>query len=132
VPATYLWITTTVRELARLDWPVRPDAVFVYKTFTVDAWRGRGLNQAAVTWALDDCRRSGARTAFVDVDAANHASLRALRRAGFADVARFRTLKLGPATLTLMDDAVFSRVAGRSRRDRSGSSAAAKEHPCPR
>jgi RimJ/RimL family protein N-acetyltransferase len=139
-PATYMWTTTSARELPALDWPLRPGTVFVYKTFTIEDFRGKGLNAAAVAFALDAYWSEGKRTAFVDVDVTNHASLRALRRAGFRDVAYFRTLKLGPRTMTLMSDEVFCRVAGRSRRvgsvgpkivanrDRES----AKEHPCPR
>lgn len=112
VAVTYLWITKSLRELPRLAWPVRPEAMFVYKTFTLSQWRGRGLNRAALSWAFEQQRSRGCHTAFVDVDASNDASLRALRAAGFTDAARFYIVKLGPLTFTRMTDDVYARVSG--------------------
>jgi GNAT superfamily N-acetyltransferase len=111
-PVTYLWVTFSVRELPNRRWPVAAGTVFVYKTFTLDAWRGHGFNRSAVSWALAQCAREGYRRAFVDVDRANEPSVRALQHAGFVTIGVFHICKFGPLTTTRIPRDLYSRVSG--------------------
>ena len=80
-----LLLDRTGRPLAGGQVAIEADLAGLYDVFTVEAARGRGLS----TWL---CRRllgvaagEGARTAYLQVDAANAAARSAYRRLGFAD-----------------------------------------------
>jgi ribosomal protein S18 acetylase RimI-like enzyme len=50
---------------------------------TAPAWRGRGFGRAVVAALLDEARRRGAATAYLQVTADNGAALTLYRRFGF-------------------------------------------------
>jgi GNAT superfamily N-acetyltransferase len=110
-PVTYLWVTFSIRELPGLRWPLAAQTAFVYKTFTLEAWRGHGFNRSAVSWALGECRRAGCSRAFVDVDRTNEPSVRALRHAGFVPIGRFHVVSLGPLMFTWIPRDLYSHVS---------------------
>ena len=111
-PATYLWVTSHVRELPRLDLPLGGNSIFVYKTFTVPRFRGRGLSQAAIAWALDQYGRQGSRRAFIDIGADNVPSLRAAAKAGFHERGRFLIVGVLGVAFTLMPRKLRGVVTG--------------------
>lgn len=86
---TSLWVTDRSRHLPGVSLPIGERLLFVYKTFTAVQWRGRGLNKAALKWVIRWARDQGYERVFIDVSARNAASQRAVRAAGFRDVAAF-------------------------------------------
>jgi GNAT superfamily N-acetyltransferase len=61
------------------------DLVGLYDIFTAPAARGRGLARALCTRLLQMARDEGARTAYLQVDAANGAARKVYTRLGFQD-----------------------------------------------
>jgi GNAT superfamily N-acetyltransferase len=61
------------------------DLVGIYDVFVLDAARGQGLATVLCTRLLDDARAAGAGSAYLQVDADNHAARGVYFRLGFAD-----------------------------------------------
>lgn len=110
-PATYRWMTFSVRKLPTYHLRVGRHQAYFYKSFTVERLRGNGLNQAALCVALGYCHAAGIRRVFVDADLSNIASLRSLRNAGFKDIGTFSIVRLGRRRYTYMSRALRRRVA---------------------
>ena len=94
-PATYLWLTTTARHISSACFQLGKGKAFIYKTFTRREHRGRGLNRAALSSALEHLRRQSFDCAFIDVNRANSPSLRAISAAGFQEVGSLRVYRVG-------------------------------------
>ena len=61
------------------------DLVGVYDVFTAEDARGQGLARRLCTRLLTRARDEGARSAYLQVEADNHAARSVYRRLGFAD-----------------------------------------------
>jgi GNAT superfamily N-acetyltransferase len=70
------------------------DLVGLYDVFTAPAHRGQGLSRYLCASLLAQAREQGARIAYLQVDADNHAARAVYRRLGFADgyAYHYRTL----------------------------------------
>jgi ribosomal protein S18 acetylase RimI-like enzyme len=64
---------------------IESDLVGLYDVFTASSSRGRGLSRRLCAHLLARAREQGARVAYLQVDAANHAARALYRRLGFAD-----------------------------------------------
>lgn len=93
-PVTYLWLSCVRRDLPGVSVDIGRGKAYVYKTFTVAACRGRGLNRAALSVALQWCAASDIGQALIDVDRANLPSVRAITQAGFQPVGHFLIVRL--------------------------------------
>jgi ribosomal protein S18 acetylase RimI-like enzyme len=71
--------------LACAQCAIEADLVGLYDVFTAPAARGRGLSRQLCAHLLARAREQGARTAYLQVDASNHAARAVYRRLGFAD-----------------------------------------------
>jgi GNAT superfamily N-acetyltransferase len=71
--------------LACGQFAIESELVGLYDVFTDPALRGRGLSRRLCTLLLVRAREQGARTAYLQVDADNHAARAVYRRLGFAD-----------------------------------------------
>ena len=111
-PATYLWVATSVREFPGAPCPIGPGTAYVYKTFTLPAFRGQGLNTAALREARRRCAMEGYRQVLIDVASNNTASRRAIERAGFVQVGRFLLLRLGTRRRAWMTASAIRRISG--------------------
>jgi RimJ/RimL family protein N-acetyltransferase len=81
----YAWLARTPVVVGEIDHVFVPGAedVYIYDAFTASAWRGRRLFSAVTAALLGQGRAWGRRRAMIFVGAANHASRRAIERAGF-------------------------------------------------
>jgi GNAT superfamily N-acetyltransferase len=61
------------------------DLVGLYDVFVIKAMRGRGLASALCTKLLTDARAVGAKSAYLQVEADNHAARAVYAKLGFAD-----------------------------------------------
>ncbi len=114
-PATTLWVGTTIRELPGARCPIGRGRAYVYKTFTLPAFRGQGLNTAALRDVRRRCAEEGCDEVLIDVARSNTASRRAIERAGFAPVGRFLIVRIGRVRLSVMSPSVRHRIAGARR-----------------
>jgi GNAT superfamily N-acetyltransferase len=73
------------KVLACAQFAIESDLVGLYDVFTAPTVRGRGLSRQLCEHLLGQAREQGARTAYLQVDAANHAARAVYRRLGFAD-----------------------------------------------
>jgi RimJ/RimL family protein N-acetyltransferase len=112
LPATYLWMTFSLRELPAYRWPVGLRRAYFYKTFTRAALRRNGLNQAALSFALAHCYDLGLQRVFIDVDVSNVSSLGAIRKVGFKDIGVFHIFHIGSRRFSYVPRAVAVAVAG--------------------
>lgn len=64
---------------------IEDDLVGLYDVYTVEACRNQGLARALCLELLHTARTAGARAAYLQVDADNHAARAVYRRLGFAD-----------------------------------------------
>ena len=64
---------------------IEGDLVGLYDVFTAPPSRARGLSRGLCALLLQQARELGARVAYLQVDAANHAARAVYRRLGFAD-----------------------------------------------
>ena len=64
---------------------IEADLVGLYDVFTAPSSRGQGLSRRLCAHLLARAREQGARVAYLQVDAANHAARAVYRRLGFAD-----------------------------------------------
>jgi ribosomal protein S18 acetylase RimI-like enzyme len=64
---------------------IESDLVGLYDVFTASSSRGRGLSRRLCAHLLTRAREQGARVAYLQVDAANHAALAMYHRLGFVD-----------------------------------------------
>lgn len=71
--------------LACGQFAIEAELVGLYDVFTAPALRGQGLSRRLCAWLLGQAREQGARTAYLQVDADNHAARALYRRLGFAD-----------------------------------------------
>jgi GNAT superfamily N-acetyltransferase len=71
--------------LACAQFALESDLVGLYDVFTAPAARGQGLSRRLCARLLAQARVQGARVAYLQVDAANHAARAVYRRLGFAD-----------------------------------------------
>ena len=71
--------------LACAQYAIESELVGLYDVFTAPAARGRGLSRRLCAHLLGKAREQGARTAYLQVDADNHAARAVYRRLGFAD-----------------------------------------------
>lgn len=110
-PATYWWITFTVRRLPGRRLRIGGRHAYLYKSFTAERLRRHGLNQAALSVALAHCHGLGIRRAFVDADVRNAGSLGSLRNAGFKDIGTFTIIRLGRQRRTFVERRLRQRVA---------------------
>jgi GNAT superfamily N-acetyltransferase len=117
---TYLWVGHVCRDLPGCAWPIGSGRAFIYKTFTRASCRGRGLNRAALARACALLAEGGRTEAFIDVNEANHASVRAIRASGFAEVARFRIVRIGRYRRALVPRRVRDLVTGEPRGTNDG------------
>lgn len=101
-PATYWWVTFSLRRLPGYRLRVGKRQAYLYKSFTLERLRGNGLNQAALSVALAHCHAEGVKRVFVDVDLKNSISLRALLNGGFREVGTFYIVRLGRRRYTYM------------------------------
>ena len=74
------------------------DLVGLYDVFTAPAARGRGLATALCRWLLAHAADQGARHAYLQVDAANHAARAVYQRLGFSDAYGYH-YRASPSTL---------------------------------
>lgn len=111
-PVTYVWGTQATRELPGLSWPVGEGRVFVFKLFTAPAYRGRGLARQAMQHLLAGYSDGTTRTAYIDIDAKNEASLRAARGVGFVPAGHFHVVRLGSTRRTFARGVVRATVSG--------------------
>ena len=110
-PATYLWVGTTVREFPGATCPIGAGTAYVYKTFTLPEFRGRGLNTAALREIRRRCAMEGYHQVLIDVASNNTASRRAIERAGFVPVGRFFHLRLGRMRRAWLTPSVRRRIS---------------------
>ncbi len=73
------------RVLACAQRAIENDCVGLYDVFTVPTERGRGLSRALCAQLLAGARQQGARVAYLQVEANNHAARAVYRRMGFVD-----------------------------------------------
>ncbi len=66
-----------------------PDAVYLYKAYTVPEFRGRQIHGAALSRAAEHFRQRGLSQMIAIVDFANRASLRSHAKLGFRAAGRF-------------------------------------------
>ena len=111
-PATYLWVGTSVREFPGTACPIGPGTAYVYKTFTLPEFRGRGLNTAALCEVRRRCGSEGLREVLIDVASNNAASRRAIERAGFVPAGRLLLLRLGGRRRTWLTGSARRRISG--------------------
>jgi GNAT superfamily N-acetyltransferase len=71
--------------LACGQYAIESELVGLYDVFTAPAARGQGLSRRLCARLLAQAREQGARTAYLQVDADNHAARAVYRRLGFAD-----------------------------------------------
>jgi ribosomal protein S18 acetylase RimI-like enzyme len=71
--------------LACGQFAIEAELVGLYDVFTAPALRGRGLSRRLCAYLLGQAREQGARCAYLQVDADNHAARAVYRRLGFAD-----------------------------------------------
>lgn len=71
--------------LACAQYAIESGMVGLYDVFTAPAARGKGLSRRLCARLLAQAREQGARTAYLQVDADNHAARAVYRRLGFAD-----------------------------------------------
>jgi GNAT superfamily N-acetyltransferase len=71
--------------LACAQYAIESDLVGLYDVFTAPGVRGQGLSRRLCARLLAQAREQGARTAYLQVDADNHAARAVYRRLGFAD-----------------------------------------------
>lgn len=71
--------------LACAQYAIESGLVGLYDVFTAPAARGQGLSRRLCARLLAQAREQGARTAYLQVDADNHAARAVYRRLGFAD-----------------------------------------------
>ena len=64
---------------------IEADLVGLYDVFTEPRSRGLGLSRGLCAHLLEQARKQGARTAYLQVDAANHAARAMYHQLGFAD-----------------------------------------------
>ncbi len=110
--ATYLWVGTQVRDFPGASCPVGPGTAYVYKTFTLPEFRGRGLNTAALREARRRCARDGFQQVLIDVASDNVKSRRAIERAGFVAAGRLFLLRVGRVRQVWLPGPVRRRIAG--------------------
>jgi RimJ/RimL family protein N-acetyltransferase len=110
-PATYLWVGTKVREFSGSTCSIGAGTAYVYKTFTLPEFRGRGLNTAALREIRRRCALEGYHQVLIDVASSNTASRRAIERAGFVRVGRFLDLRLGRMRRAWLTPAVRRRIS---------------------
>lgn len=80
-----------------------PGAVYVYKAFTREEWRGRGLLPAVLTEAMRRYKsRPGVERFVTLILSDNFSSLAAFRRLGFRARQRFRLLGVGSGKITII------------------------------
>jgi len=70
--------------LACAQYAIESDLVGLYDVFTAPGVRGQGLSRRLCARLLAQAREQGARTAYLQVDADNHAARAVYRRLGFA------------------------------------------------
>jgi GNAT superfamily N-acetyltransferase len=73
------------RVLACAQMAIESDLVGLYDVFTAPSERGQGLSLRLCAHLLAQAREQGARSAYLQVDAANHAARVVYHRLGFAD-----------------------------------------------
>lgn len=110
-PATYWWVTFSVRRLPGRRLRVGRRQAYVYKSFTLERLRGHGLSQAALCVVLEACRAVGIRRVFADVALKNVASLRSLGHVGFRQVGTFSIVRVGRWRYACMGRALRRRVS---------------------
>lgn len=110
LPVTYLWIAFSVRELPAFIWPIGKNHVFFYKTFTRESFRGKRLNQSALSFALNHCYTLGIQKAFIDVNLNNPISIRAIQKIGFKELGKFYMFYLGKRRYTHVPKKLYFRV----------------------
>jgi RimJ/RimL family protein N-acetyltransferase len=110
-PATYLWVGTLVREFPGATCPIGAGTAYVYKTFTLPEFRGRGLNTAALHEIRRRCASEGYHQVLIDVASNNTASRRAIERAGFVPVGRFFHVRLGRMRRAWLTPSVRRRIS---------------------
>jgi len=71
--------------LACAQYALEADLVGLDDVFTAPAARGRGLSRWLCEHLLAQAREQGARTAYLQVDASNHAARAVYHRLGFVD-----------------------------------------------
>jgi GNAT superfamily N-acetyltransferase len=71
--------------LACAQFAIESDLVGLYDVFTAPSVRGRGLSRRLCALLMGQARELGARTAYLQVDAANHAARAVYQRLGFVD-----------------------------------------------
>ncbi|MCI0546237.1 MAG: GNAT family N-acetyltransferase [Candidatus Rokubacteria bacterium] len=94
----YCWLTCApawAGEIGRLVVP-GPTEVYLYDAFTVPDWRGRALFPALLGRLVTFAHGQGRERALIFVLAGNHASRRAIERAGFEKFAAVSRIGVGP------------------------------------
>lgn len=87
---SYIWSTRERRQIeeVRLRADLPNGEYWLYNAFTVPTHRNRGLYSRLLEHAVSVLSDAGGRLAWIDAERGNHASIRGILRAGFAEVAR--------------------------------------------
>lgn len=80
-----VWRDAQGQTAACGQWAREDDAVGLYDVFVAPAWRGQGLARSLCSRMLSAARTEGARFAYLQVEADNHAARAVYRRLGFVD-----------------------------------------------
>lgn len=88
--ASYIWCTRQRRQIeeVRLCADLPHGEYWLYNAFTVPTYRNRGLYSRLLEHAVSVLSETGGRLVWIDAERGNHASVRGILRAGFAEVAR--------------------------------------------
>jgi RimJ/RimL family protein N-acetyltransferase len=94
VIAGYSWVSTTELYVAEIEriYPVATDEVFIYDCFVEAAFRGAGIYPAMLQAAVNESRKrnDNLERAVIAASVLNHASIRGILKAGFAEEKRIR------------------------------------------
>ena len=69
------------------DWPA--DAIELHQLYVLAPWRGAGVADALMAWALADARGAGAGEMILSVFVDNHRARRFYARYGFVEIGRY-------------------------------------------
>ncbi len=70
-------------DIVQQEFRLKQNEAFIYNCHTLEAWRGKGLFTCALNRLNHHLASSGTKRCFIDADAGNEASLKAIRKAGF-------------------------------------------------
>jgi len=98
----YSWATERRRVVAEIGYraDLGDQMMWIYDCYTAPSHRGNAIFPRVIEHIMDDAKKRDVRSVWIDVDEDNQASLRAVRKAGFAPAALLsRTIALSSITV---------------------------------